>query len=303
MSSTLGSGEPLAGCQDGRSVAVFLGLLVALSYGAGDFLGGLSSRRLDAPGVVQVSQFVGLLALAVAVAALPDQRFLGDDAVRGAVAGTVGLVGVVLLYRGLAIGVMSVVAPITAVGAAVLPFGWGLLQGERPGVPSLVGVALALVAVALVSGGGRTDDDPDVADVPLVEIGLAVVAGAAFGVVFILLADTDADSGLWPVLLARVASVSVVTIGLLAVRHRAPRLPPAAVRLHVAGAGILDASANALFLLAAREGLLSLVAVVSSLYPAVTVVLARLLLAERVSRGQQLGLVAALTGVVLIATA
>lgn len=293
---------PLGGCQHGSSVAVFLGLLVALSYGAGDFLGGLASRRLDAAGVVQGSQTVGLLGLAVAVALLPDQRFLGDDAMRGAVAGAVGVVGVVLLYRGLAVGVMSVVAPITAVGAAVLPFGWGLVQGERPGALSLAGVALALVAVALVSGGGRRAD-PGVTDVPVEEIVLAVVAGAAFGVVFILLADTSAASGLWPVLMARVASVTLVTATLLVVRRRAPRRPPSEVRLQVAGAGILDAGANAFFLLAAREGLLSLVAVVSSLYPAVTVVLARVLLAERVSRAQQAGLVAALAGVVLIASA
>lgn len=278
-------------------MAVFLGLLVALSYGAGDFLGGLSSRRLDAMTVVQNSQLVGLTGLTIAVLLVPDQVLLTEDLMRGAVAGIVGLFGIVLLYPGLAAGAMSVVAPVSAVGAAVLPLAWGLGQGERPGAVALLGVALALVAVALVS---TPANDEAVAAGRGREVGLALLAGAAFGVLFILLGDASDDSGLWPVFGARLASATLMTAVLLG-RGRPPRVPPVGTRALVAGAGLLDVAANALFVYAARAGLLSLVAVLSSLYPATTVVLARVVLHEGTDRRQQVGLVAALGGVVLIA--
>lgn len=280
-------------------MAIFLGVLVALSYGAGDFLGGLSSRRLTPVTVVQGSQTIGLLLLAAVVWVLPDQHLVGDDLARGAIAGAVGLAGLVLLYRGLANGVMSIVAPVTAAGAAVLPVAWGLLTGERPALLALVGVGLAVAAVVLVSA-------PEEAHAPLPtgerarETVLALLAGVAFGVVFVLLADTSDRSGLTPVVAARVASVSIVTAGLL-LRGRPPRLPEPGTRWLIAGAGFFDAAANGLFLLAAREGLLSLVAPVSSLYPATTIVLASVVLGERVGPRQRIGLVAALAGVLLIA--
>jgi drug/metabolite transporter (DMT)-like permease len=279
-------------------MAVMLGLLVAVSYGAGDFFGGLSSRRLTPTVVVQASQLVGLASLAVALAVVPDQRLVGIDVARGAIAGTVGLLGLVLLYRGLAAGAMSIVAPVTAVGAAALPVVWGLLDGERPGAAALVGVALALLAVLLVSSPAA-----DGAPVPgrAREALLALLAGSAFGVVFILLGSSGPDSGLWPVFGARAASVTVMTIVLLA-RGRPPSIPPPGTRLLVAAAGVLDVLANGLFVVAAREGLLSLVSVISSLYPASTVVLAAVVLHERVDRRQQVGLALALVGVLLIAS-
>ncbi|MCU1375348.1 MAG: protein of unknown function transrane [Actinomycetia bacterium] len=281
----------------GDPMAVLLGLVVALSYGAGDFFGGLSSRRLTPVVVVQMSQLAGLVALTAMLFVVPDQHFVAIDVARGALAGTVGLLGLVLLYRGLAAGAMSIVAPITAVGAAVLPVVWGLVDGERPSVVALIGVALALVAVLLVSS-------PAADGVPLPgrgrEVALALVSGAAFGVVFILLGSSGPDSGLWPVFAARAASVTVMTTVLLT-RGRRPAVPPAGARATVAAAGVLDVAANAVFVIAAREGLLSLVAVISSLYPASTVILARIVLHERVDRRQQVGLACALAGVLLIA--
>jgi drug/metabolite transporter (DMT)-like permease len=278
-------------------MAVMLGLLVALSYGAGDFFGGLSSRRLTPTVVVQASQLFGLVALTIALVAIPDQRYVGVDVARGAVAGTVGLLGLVLLYRGLSAGAMSIVAPVTAVGAAVLPVVWGLVDGERPGGVALVGVVLALGAVLLVSSPAA-----DGVPVPgrVREALLALLAGSSFGVVFILLGSSSADSGLWPVFAARAASVSVMTVVLLA-RGRPPSIPASGTRLLVSAAGFLDVLANAIFVVAAREGLLSLVSVISSLYPASTVILARVVLHERVDRRQQVGLALALVGVVLIA--
>jgi drug/metabolite transporter (DMT)-like permease len=281
----------------GDPMAVFLGLLVTLSYGAGDFYGGLSSRRLTPVTVVQMSQMAGLVAVTATLFLLPHQRFVGIDVARGALAGTVGLVGLVLLYRGLAAGAMSIIAPITAVGSAVLPVGWGLLNGERPSSVALVGVTLSLLAVLLVSSpAGDGERIPGRRR----ELALALVAGWAFGVVFILLGSSGPDSGLWPVFAARAASVTVMTVVLLA-RGRRPAIPPAGTRTTVAAAGVLDVAANAIFVVAARAGLLSLTAAIGALYPATTVVLARVVLHERVERRQQVGLACALAGVLLIA--
>lgn len=282
-------------------MAVILGLVVALSYGAGDFFGGLASRRLATPVVVVLSQCVGLALLIGIVGLTGGHEAIADDVRSGALAGSVGLVGLLLLYRGLAAGSMSVVAPVTAVGAAVLPLTWGLLQGERPGVAALVGVVLALVAVALVAAPA---EETAAGTTPVVshrrELLLALGAGGAFGVVFILLGSTSGESGLWPVLAARLASVSLVTIGALAAGHRLA--VPVGTRLLVAGAGVLDVSANAVYVIAARQGLLSLVSVISSLYPAATVVLARLVLREVITPRQRIGLALALVGVLLIAS-
>jgi drug/metabolite transporter (DMT)-like permease len=278
------------------AVAVLLGLLVAIFYGAADFLGGLVSRRAPAALVVQQTQLLGVVLLLVMLAVVPDQHVIAADMARGTAAGLGGLLGLVLLYRGLAVGSMSIVAPVTAVGAAVLPVGWGLITGERPGVIALIGVALALVAVALV-GSPASDGAP--VEGRRKEIILALIAGCGFGIVFIFFGDTSKASGMWPLLAARVASTAVVTIGLLA-RRVALGVREGTARV-IAGTGVLDIAANVLYILGARIGLVSLVAVLSSLYPATTVVMARVFLDERVSRRQANGLVLAIIGVVLIA--
>ena len=277
-----------------EALAVALGLLVALTYGTGDFLGGIASKRNPPSSVVAVSQSVGLLIM-VALVLIDGSPIRWDDAARGAAAGSVGLIGVILLYRGLANGTMSVFAPITAVGAGVLPLVWGLLIGERPSALALVGAAIALVAVALVSTADAVEDR----SATRADVALALVAGAAFGTVFVLLGSTDDSSGMWPVLAARVASVMIVTTVVLASRR--PYRPATGTLRVVAGAGALDAGANALYLLATREGLLSVVSVLSALYPAATIVLARAFLHERMNRVQLAGIALALTGVVLIA--
>jgi drug/metabolite transporter (DMT)-like permease len=276
-------------------LAVTLGLLVALTYGTGDFLGGLASKRNPPVSVVAVSQSVGLVVM-VALVVLDGRAIVWGDFAAGAAAGSVGLVGVVLLYRGLANGTMSVVAPITAVGAGVLPLGWGLLTGDRPSALAMIGVGAALTAVALVSAADASDE---VQSVPRVEVALALVAGAAFGTVFVLLGTTDERSGMWPVLGARLSSV-VLLAAFVTMTRRSWRPAPGTMPT-IAGAGALDASANALYLVATREGLLSLVSVLSALYPAATIVLARVVLAERMNRVQLVGIALALAGVALIA--
>jgi drug/metabolite transporter (DMT)-like permease len=280
-------------------VAVVLGLAVAISYGAADFLGGLTSKRNPASAVVATSQACSLVLLALILLITRPDLAGTRDLLLGAAAGGAGLIGLVLLYRGLAVGAMGVIAPVTGVGAAVLPVGWGLLQGERPSTWALVGTVAAVVAVVLVAGGGGSDPLVAAARVPGKELALAVVAGVSFGVVFILLGETGEDSGIWPLVSARLVQVLILAPFLLITG--APALVAPGSRLTALAVGVLDVSANGLFLLAVREGLLSLVAVLSALYPATTVVLARAVLGERMERAQVAGLGLALLGVGLIA--
>ena len=274
-----------------------MGLQVAASYGAGDFLGGLASRRRSATLVVLWSQGAGLAGLAVLVPLLGGSP-RGADLGLGVAAGLIGLCGVLLLYRGLAVGRMAVVAPVTAVGAAFVPFVAGVAGGEGLPANRLAGAVLALAGVALVSRGhGHPGEQAQ--ESPLVELALAQGAGIAFGIVFVLLARVGGDAGLWPVLTQRAASVPtlLVVASVAGVPRRATRRD---LRL-IVPAGLCDAAANALFVAASRTGALSVVGVVSSLYPAATVLLASAVLKERISGSQGLGLTLAGIGVVLLA--
>ncbi len=273
------------------SVALALG--AALVFGTGDFLGGLAARRAALLSVLALSQAVGLagmLAVALVTGGSPSPGDLGA----GAVAGIAGGVGVALLYRGLASGAMTLVAPITGVAAALVPVAAGLAFGERPAPLQLAGIGLAIVAVALLSGGppsrgGRLRRGPLLA---------ALGAGVAFGVFYIALARASGGAGLWPLVAARGASVSMFLLT-AAVGRRALSWGRAGPAL-VAGAGVFDVSANALFLLAVHRGLLSIVAVLVSLYPAATVLCSLAFLGERLRPLQAVGVLVALAAVVLI---
>jgi uncharacterized membrane protein len=175
---------------------VVLGALVALSYGTGDFLGGISAKRVPTVTVLLVSQTVGLVAAVLLVVALRDAPPAAHIFLLSAAAGAVGVVALGLLFRGLALGRMSVVAPLSAIGGGVLPVVWGLLRGERPSALALVGVGLALVAAAVVGRGAEHDPAPAVS--PRMELALGVGAGVGFGVVFILLAESSSGSGCGP---------------------------------------------------------------------------------------------------------
>ncbi len=311
-------------------MAVVLGLLVALTYGSGDFLGGVASVRSRASAVM-----VGSFALSGALLVLVTGGWWllgglpaagGRDLALGTAAGLIGPVAVGLLYAGLAAGRMSVVAPITAVVAAVVPLAWGVAGGERPGALALGGALLALVAVALVSSAPeqrdeRVDTAGPAADVDPGEqpaaparstrwlVAAALGSGLGFGVVFVLLGATTDDAALWPLLAARSMAVAVSLVALAGWarwRHEPWRpnvIPQRASWWAVAGAGLLDITANAIYLAATRHGLLSIVAVLSSLYPAATLVLARVFLDERLHRQQLLGLGLAALGVTAMASA
>jgi drug/metabolite transporter (DMT)-like permease len=276
-------------------VTILLALASALVYGTADFFGGLASRRAVALVVTFVSQCAGLASLLVVILFAHGDGPNGADLAWGAAGGMAGAVALVCFYWALAAGTMSVVAPLTAVVSAIVPVVTGLALGERPSAWSLVGVALALPAIALIS---RERGEGTVRAARKVLLA-AVAAGLGFGFFFVALARTSGDSGLWPLIGARVGSISLLVLALLATR-RAPRLP-SSVRPMTLVAGVLDTSANALYLAAASRGLLSLVSVIAALYPASTVVLARVVLGERVQRWQVGGFVLAALAVGLVA--
>lgn len=275
-------------------MAVLLGLLVAASFGSGDFLGGLASRRATTLAVLSVSQLAALLA-AVAIALLAGTHWHGDDLAFGALAGLLNVVALGCLYRGLAIGQMGQVAPVAAVIGAVVPVVWGLVRGERPGPAALVGIGLAVVAGALLSSEQEERQGPFFSRA----LPLAVAAGLGFGVSLILFAAASHHGGLWPVLSARTAA-AVAVWAVLALRGGIQALAPVPKRA-AAGAGLLDVGATALLVVALRHGVTAIVAPVASLAPGFTAVNAWWYLHERASRLQLAGLVLALVGLALIA--
>jgi drug/metabolite transporter (DMT)-like permease len=273
-------------------LAIALALGASLSWGLGDFVGGLKSRTLHVLTVLVLSQIVGLAAALTWVVAAGD-GFPGWSATAwAAAAGASGCVGIGTLYRGMAIGAMGIVAPISAV-AAVIPFTVGVASGERPSALQVTGILLALAGVGVASrepaegGGGRASG-----------IGLALVAALAFGLYFVF-ADRAADESVpYAVATARGVSLLVALVAALvvgaALRPGRSSLPALAV------VGLCDVGANMLFSLATTRGFLSVVSVLSALYPVATVVLAAVVLHERVSRTQRLGVAGALVGAALI---
>jgi drug/metabolite transporter (DMT)-like permease len=280
-------------------MAALLALVSALCYGVSDFSGGLAARRVAASTVVLVSNAFSLLLAVLAVALLPGSLYSATDMAWGVAAGAVGLLGVVLLYRGLAIGPMSVVAPLTAVLSAVVPVVVGVARGERPGAVAVIGVVLAVPAMALISREPRREHAARLSRGALVS---ALCAGVSFGGFYVLLAQTGSHGGAWPLVGQRAASVVILlALATAAVLRRTAALPDrSALRLGLV-AGATDFAANLAYVLATHRGLLALVAVISSLYPATTLLLARGLLQERVGRQQVAGLVLAVVAVALIA--
>ena len=277
---------------------VVLAIFGALSYGAGDFLGGIATKRIrESLGVVAASSGVGVVIVVVLLPFTGGEPTVADMA-WGAAAGVAGGLGVTVFYRALAAGVMSVVAPVTAVTSAVIPVAAGLALGERPGAVALIGVGLAIVAVALLSHETAGAKERTSASLRAV-LPAALLAGIGFGAFFILLDRTGDDAGLWPLVASRSTTMLLtVAIGLAARRSLAI---PRDSRAAVLGTGVLDMLANVLFLIATREGLLALVAVIVSLYPGSTIALAQLVLGERFERHQVVGVAVAAIAVALIA--
>jgi drug/metabolite transporter (DMT)-like permease len=273
-------------------MSVPFALSSAVAYGFGDFAGGLAARKSPVLRVTAVAQIAGLVALLPAAFLVPGH--ISSAALGlGAIAGVGGMSGLLLYMRGLAVGPMGVVAPLSAVVGAGLPLVAGVLGGERPGVVGWLALGVALVAIALASAGSRGDA---AAGAGLV-YGLG--AGVGFGLFFVALDLTPDGSGLWPLVAGRVVSVALLAVALLSPARRGP--------LHGLGlmllCGVLDTAANVLFLLATRTGTLSVSGVLVSLYPVVVVLLARFVLRERLTGLQLTGVGLALTASALLASA
>jgi drug/metabolite transporter (DMT)-like permease len=276
------------------TTALVLALASSLAYGAADFLGGLAARGAHVLRVVVIAAPASLL---VEVVVWPAFGATFDTAAVawGAASGVASAAAFALLYRTLAIGPMSVLSPITALVSAVLPVAVGLLGGEEVGLLAAGGMALALGAVVLVSGGGGEGGGRPTGTALL----LATGAGASIALQLVFLDQAPDDSGIAPLLVGRAVSSAVVLAAAFAVRSRLGEARPSLGAS--AAAGALDSAANLAFLLAVRDGELAIVAVVTALYPAGTVLLARVLLGERIGRTQLAGLGLAAVAVSLLA--
>jgi uncharacterized membrane protein len=272
-----------------------LALSSALLYGAADFIGGFTARQASTAVVVAISQAAGLVMVTLLLALLPPSALTQSDWIWSAAAGLTGGGGVALLYRALAVGVMAVVAPVTALCAVAVPVIVAIALGERPGTAAGVGMTIAMVAIVLVS---QQDSDSVASGTPTA-VGLAFLAGIAVGLFFLALARTSAGAGLRPLLVARGVSVTLFTAtAILSSRRSSPI--KASVAVIAAAGGSLDMLANLFYLLATRAGPLSVVVTLASLYPASTVMLARIVMDERMSGRQWVGVACALLAIVLI---
>lgn len=273
-----------------------LALCSAIVFGAADFCGGAASRRRDPLSVLVVSLPAGLLVLLVVVAVVGGPLHAGA-AGWGAVSGVAGGGGLLVFYRALAHGPMSVVAPVSGLMAALVPAVVGVARGDRLTTGTLVGVVLCLIAICLVSVE-KNDGPIRLGDGPV----LAVIAGTFFGAFFVLVHLGD-DGTLWPLTISKATGLLVVVVVALAARRSPAALLRDRVTVGVAVlAGALDMLGNGLYVFAARAGMLSVAGVLSSLYPASTVLLARLLYGERLRPIQRVGLVVAMAGVGLLTT-
>ncbi|MFH8750769.1 EamA family transporter [Streptomyces rimosus] len=277
-------------------IALLLALGSSLAYGCADFLGGLGARKAH---VLRTVMIAAPASLAVELLLWPvlGASFSTGALGWGVASGIASAAAFALLYRTLAIGPMNVLSPVTALVSAALPVGVGLLQGEHLAATGLIGLPLALVAVVLVSAGHGTGSARPSRTALLSAFG----AGAAIALQLVFLHQAPADSGVAPLIIGRTVSsaVTLAAAGLLR-RRLGPERPAYAMST---AAGVLDSLANLLFLLAARSGDLTVVAVVTALYPAGTVLLARGVLAERIHRGQLIGLGTAAVAVSLLALA
>jgi len=269
-----------------------VGLAAALSWGGSDFAGGLSSKRTSVWWVVLLSQTAGILFLTVIAFVLDKGLPAPRELMLGALAGFIGEFGLIMLYQGLATGRMGVVAPLSAILSALLPVCVGMLNAGLPVATQLAGIGLALPAVWLVSSGsehGRAKKR---------ELLLGLGAGLAFGVYFILIAQFSHRAVYWPLTAARLSSLLVMSFLVILLRP-SPRPTTQGLPL-IAAAGILDSTGNIFFALATRTSRLDVAAILSSLYPAVTILLAYFILKERLVFQQWVGVGMALTAIFLI---
>ena len=274
-----------------EGLSAIYGVASAASWGTGDFCGGLAAKRTDLFRVVIGSQLFGVLMLAAAAVAFGDGTPTVASVMWSAVAGLCGAVGLLSLYKALAVGRMGLAAPVSGVLSAVLPVVAGSATDGMPGWLRFAGFVLALAGVWLVARSAR-------ARFRLRDLGLPIAAGLGFGAFIIVISWGSGRGVFWPLVAARIASLSVLAV--IATFTRQPLFPARRHLPIVAISGIGDAGGNAFLVLAAHAGRLDVAAVLSSLYPATTVLLAWLILHERLTRWQLAGLLAVLSAIVMI---
>jgi drug/metabolite transporter (DMT)-like permease len=277
--------------------AVLLGILIAASYGSGVFVGGRASNASSTAAVIFVSQALSIVGAGVLVGFV-SAHFTSADLAYGGLAGAVNVIGLGLLYFGLAHYSAAVVAPIAAVLGAFVPTAWGLVHGERPSALVFMGIILALGAVALIAGESGASIRLSIAG----GAAHAAAAGIALGSSVVFYSETSPRSGQYPLLAARCSSFALAAIAVWWLRRRgAVQFPTGSARALAIAAGAFDVAATALLVVAVRNDLLSVVAPVISLAPGFTVVLAWRIAGEHLNLTQRIGLVVALGGLALIA--
>lgn len=275
-------------------MVIIWALSAALIYGVADYFGGRATKISKSAAVTFLGQSTALVLLALLIIFGDTPVMSGNDWLWSGFAGAGGAIALIAFYQAMSLGSMTVVAPISAIVGMCSPVVVGLLQGERPAPIAYLGMLLAVVAVALV---GDVLDHHDL-PTPLRAIVYAVISGLGFGVIFVCLAQTSQDAGLWPLLGQRLVSVpTVAVVGLLSVgRLKVDRRVVALAML----SGVLDTAANGLYLLAIHGGLLSLVGVITALYPVSTVGLAITLDQEKLHKSQIVGLILAAASLAMV---
>jgi uncharacterized membrane protein len=284
-------------------MVILLGLAAAMLYGAGDFLGGLASRRVQVLAVLMLAETAGVMVALPAAAASPGPARLPGLA-WGIGAGLVGGLGLIIFYTGLAAGPMSVVAPVSGLVSTVLPVGVALAEGERPGAGVYAGALICLAAIVLASSAGDSTpaDGTSAALRAGRAVGYGVASGASFGLFFLLIRNAGQSGELWPVAAGRAGELAAVLIAAAVLRRGLlPRGTDGRLLLAAAAAGGIDVVANICYVAATRIGMFGLAVVLASLYPGVTVLLARVVLGERLRRVQRAGLGLAALGILLVA--
>jgi drug/metabolite transporter (DMT)-like permease len=276
-------------------LAIVLGLSAAILYGSADFLGGIATKRSAMLTVTVIAQAVGFAVLLVAVPFFPAHAGRSDFA-WGAAAGVCGALGIAIFYHALSIGKMGVVSPITAVLGSAFPVVVGIARGDRLTPLQLAGIVIALLAVVLISLSTESSGEREISTSGVKE---AIVSGVLIGAFLLLLAQAHSAAGLDSLLAARIASVAFLLI--LAVATRTSLQPRRSDLPIIALCGAMDMMANVFYVLATYTGELAIAAVLTGLYPASTVFLARLVLKERLQLQQRIGVGLALLGVSLIA--
>ncbi len=283
-------------------MVILLGLAAAVLYGSGDFLGGMATRRAHVLVVLTVAETAAVIAALTAAAMWPGPASLAGLA-WGLSAGLTGGLGLIIFYVGLATGPMSVVAPVSGLVSTILPVAVALAQGERPGADVYAGALLCLVAIVLASSAGDTGAVPRPGRAaPGRAIGYGIASGASFGLFFLLIRNAGQSGELWPVAAGRIGELAIVLIAAAALRRGLlPRGAGGRPLLAAASAGVIDVVANTCYVAATRTGTFGLAVVLASLYPGVTVLLARVVLGERLRWVQRAGLGLAAIGILLVA--